>query len=186
MHSFSCVAAGLRMPMRLLMSGQAFSETRRNVWDGSKQTRMEHQSSRIVVAMAHQFGLFYAQKIIDRAQKRIMPSSMAGLFQSFSTHTSIGKKQRAAGTAYPPRRSWLSPFRYLWREVYSLTLQRWYTKSVAGWCVERQLHVKGGLSENTAYSTIIKLSTGLNPLTHAEHVVQDVEWNIGCAKPAAV
>ena len=33
---------------------------------------------------------------------------------------------------------------------------------------------------------IIKLSTGLNPLTHAGHVAQDVEWNIGCAKPAAV
>jgi len=48
------------------------------------------------------------------------------------------------------------------------------------------LHVKGGLSENTAHSTIIKLSTGLNPLTHAGHVAQDAEWNIGCAKPAAV
>jgi len=52
--------------------------------------------------------------------------------------------------------------------------------------VERQLHVKEELSESTAHSIIIKLSTGLNLLVHAGHVAQDVEWNIGCAKLVVV
>jgi len=41
-------------------------------------------------------------------------------------------------------------------------------------------------SETNAHNTIIRLSAGHNPFTHVEHVVQDVEWNIDCAKPVVV
>jgi len=51
--------------------------------------------------------------------------------------------------------------------------------------VERQRHAKKELLEITAHSTI-RLSTGHNPFTHIEHVAQDVEWNIDCAKPVVV
>jgi len=52
--------------------------------------------------------------------------------------------------------------------------------------VERQRNAQEVPSETTAHNTIIRLSAGHNSFSHVEHVVQDVEWNIDCAKAVVV